>query len=454
MNPKPSLVSAPGGGPRRLRDAARVVKAAAIYFALVFGAGFALGLIRVPLLVPRLGERYAELLEMPPMFAVILLAAGWVVRRFRLDTALSDALCVGFGALILLVAAELLLAVALSGRSLGQYLVARDPVSGAVYLAMLLVFALMPAVLARRRAAAVISTDRSPQQEPDQMHSMTGMDHRTVRANGIRINLWVGGNGPPVLLLHGYPQTAQMWHRIAPRLIEQYTVVCPDLRGYGDSDKPGDGYDKKTMARDMHETMLSLGHAAYALIGHDRGARVAHRQALDYPDAVTRLCVLDIVPTHTVFARADRHLAAAYWHWFFFQTPDLPELMISAAPEAFLRHLFRGLTFRAGAIEEPLFQEYLRAFKLPGTIRAGLEDYRAAATRDFDDDERDLGRRVRCPVLAIWGEFGKMHGMFDVLATWKEKADTVEGHPLPCGHFIPEEAPEELLADLRGFLRA
>jgi haloacetate dehalogenase len=279
------------------------------------------------------------------------------------------------------------------------------------------------------------------------------MDHHTVRANGIKINLWMGGNGPPVLLLHGYPQTGQMWHKVAPRLAEHYTVVCPDLRGYGDSDKPRDGYDKKTMARDMHELMLALGHTAYALIGHDRGGRVAHRQALDYPDAVTRLCVLDIVPTHTVFARTDRHLAAAYWHWFYFQAPDLPEVMISAAPEPFLRYMFRALTFRAGAIEEPMVQQYLRAFTLPGTIRAGLEDYRAAASRDFEDDERDLARRVRCPVLAIWGEFGKMHAIFDVIATWQEKADAVEGHPLPCGHFIPEEAPEELLADLGRFLR-
>lgn len=285
------------------------------------------------------------------------------------------------------------------------------------------------------------------------MSFMTGMDQRTVRANGIKINLWVGGSGPPVLLLHGWPQTAQMWRKVAPRLTGRYTVVCPDLRGYGDSDKPRDGYDKKTMARDMHELMRALGHPTYALVTHDRGARVGHRQALDYPEAVTRLCVLDIVPTHTVFARADRHLAAAYWHWFFFQAPDLPEVMIAAAPEAFLRHVFRSLTFRAGAIEEPMMQEYLRAFTLPGTIRATLEDYRAAATRDFEDDEQDSAKRVRCPVLALWGEFGKMHGMFDVLATWREKADSAEGHPLPSGHFIPEEAPEELLADLEPFLR-
>ncbi len=286
------------------------------------------------------------------------------------------------------------------------------------------------------------------------MDFMTGMARRTVQANGIKVNLWVGGEGPPVLLLHGWPQTAQMWHRIAPRLAEQYTVVCPDLRGYGDTDKPRDGYDKKTMGRDMHGVMQALGHPVYAVVGHDRGGRVGHRQALDFPAAVTRLCVLDIVPTHTVFAQTDRHLAAAYWHWFFFQAPDLPEAMISAAPEAFLRHVFRALSFHAGAIEEPLIREYLRAFTLPGTLRATLEDYRAAATLDFEDDARDLALRVRCPVLTIWGEFGKMHGLFDVLATWEEKADNVTGHALPCGHFIPEEAPEALLADLQAFLSA
>ena len=283
-------------------------------------------------------------------------------------------------------------------------------------------------------------------------HFMTGLDQRTVRANGIRLNTWVGGKGPAVVLLHGYPQTGQMWRKVAPELLDHYTVVCPDLRGYGDSDKPKDGYDKRSMARDIHLLMEALGHRRYAVVGHDRGARVAHRLAMDYADAVTRLCVLDIVATHTVFKETGKELAAAYWHWFFFQTPDLPELMLSAVPEPFLRHMFRALTFRAGAIEEPMVQEYLRAFTLPGTIRAGLEDYRAAATRDCEDDERDLGKKLRCPVLVIWGEFGKMHSIFDVLGTWREKAENVDGHPLACGHFIPEEAPEELLAELRPFL--
>jgi haloacetate dehalogenase len=281
---------------------------------------------------------------------------------------------------------------------------------------------------------------------------MQGMQQQTIRANGIRINAWVGGEGEPVVLLHGYPQTAQMWRKVAPAMLKQFKVVCPDLRGYGDSDKPRDGYDKRSMAKDVHETMKALGFARYALVGHDRGARVAHRLAMDFQDAVKNLTVLDIVPTHTLFRDAGKELAAAYWHWFFFQVPDLPEIMIANSAEPFLRHMFRALCFRQDAVEEPMFAEYLRAFQLPGTIRAGLEDYRAAATVDIADDERDLARKLSCPVLAIWGEQGKMHTMFDVLATWKDKALDVRGHALPCGHFIPEEAPQDLLRDLIPFL--
>lgn len=282
---------------------------------------------------------------------------------------------------------------------------------------------------------------------------MDGFARSFVRVNGVRLHVWTAGSGPAVVLLHGYPQSAIMWRKVAPALARAYSVVVPDLRGYGESDKPRDGYDKKTMARDIHELMRALGHERYAVVGHDRGARVSHRLALDHPAAVTRLCVLDIVPTHTVFSRTGRELAAAYWHWFFFQVPDLPETMIEATLEPFLRAMFRALSSVAGAIEEEAIQEYLRVFRLPGTIRATLDDYRAAATRDFDDDEADLARRVTCPTLAVWGEFGKMHTLFDVLATWREKATDVRGHPVPCGHFIPEEAPERLLADLQGFLR-
>jgi haloacetate dehalogenase len=278
------------------------------------------------------------------------------------------------------------------------------------------------------------------------------MQQQTIRANGVRINAWVGGDGEPLLLLHGYPQTAQMWRKVAPQLVNRFAVVCPDLRGYGDSEKARDGYDKRSMAKDMREVMSALGHDKFALVGHDRGARVAHRLAVDYPDAVKSLTVLDIVPTHTVFRDTGKELAAAYWHWFFFQVPDLPEIMIANSAEPFLRNMFRALSYRQDAIEEPMFAEYLRAFTLPGTIRCGLEDYRAAATVDIADDERDLAKKLACPVLAIWGEHGKMHTLFDVLATWREKAADVRGKPLPCGHFIPEEAPDELMRELVPFL--
>jgi haloacetate dehalogenase len=281
---------------------------------------------------------------------------------------------------------------------------------------------------------------------------MDGMSRRSVRANGIRINAWTGGDGPALLLLHGYPQTGQMWRKMTPALMGQFSVVCPDLRGYGDSDKPRDGFDKRTMARDIAELMRELGHEHYMVVGHDRGARVAHRLALDHADAVKRLVVLDIVPTHTVFRDTGKELAAAYWHWFFFQAPDLPEIMIQNSAEPFLRTMFRALTWRSNAIEEPMFREYLRAFTLPGTIRCGLEDYRAAATRDIADDGADMDKKISCPVYAIWGEFGKMHTLFDVVQTWREKAGDVRGNPLPCGHFIPEEAPEELLAAILPFL--
>lgn len=281
---------------------------------------------------------------------------------------------------------------------------------------------------------------------------MPGFTPGYVRANGVRLHAWTAGTGPALVLLHGYPQSGIMWRKLAPALARDYSVVVPDLRGYGESEKARDGYDKKTMARDIHEAMVALGHESYAVVGHDRGARVSHRLALDHAAAVRKLCLLDIVPTHTLFRDTGRELAAAYWHWFFFQVPDLPEAMIQAAPRAFLGFMLKALSATAGAIEEAAFEEYLRVFTQPGTIRCGLEDYRAAAKQDYADDEADLARRIACPTLVIWGEYGKMHTLFDVLATWRDKAVDVRGHSLPCGHFIPEEAPAALLADLLAFL--
>lgn len=281
---------------------------------------------------------------------------------------------------------------------------------------------------------------------------MAGMRRSTVRANGIRMNVWTGGEGPTLVLLHGYPQTGQMWHKVSPTLLKRFNLIIPDLRGYGDSEKARSGFDKKTMAKDIACLASELGHETFFLMGHDRGARVAHRLALDFPERVEKLIVLDIVPTHTIFSRTGRELAAAYWHWFYFQAPDLPEIMIRNSAEPFLQTMFRSLSWRPDAIDDLLFAEYLRAFTLPGTIRCGLEDYRAAATIDYEDDERDLGTKLSCPVYTIWGQFGKMESLFDVVDTWKEKADNVIGKSLPCGHFIPEEAPDELLSEIVPFL--
>ncbi|HAU83659.1 MAG TPA: alpha/beta hydrolase [Betaproteobacteria bacterium] len=281
---------------------------------------------------------------------------------------------------------------------------------------------------------------------------MAGMRRSTVRANGIRMNVWTGGEGPTLVLLHGYPQTGQMWHKVSPTLMKRFNLIIPDLRGYGDSEKARSGFDKKTMAKDIACLASELGHETFFLMGHDRGARVAHRLALDFAERVEKLIVLDIVPTHTIFSRTGRELAAAYWHWFYFQAPDLPEIMIRNSAEPFLQTMFRSLSWRPDAIDDLLFAEYLRAFTSPGTIRCGLEDYRAAATIDYEDDERDLGTKLSCPVYTIWGQFGKMESLFDVVDTWKEKADNVIGKSLPCGHFIPEEAPDELLSEIVPFL--
>jgi len=281
---------------------------------------------------------------------------------------------------------------------------------------------------------------------------MAGMRRSTVRANGIRMNVWTGGEGPTLVLLHGYPQTGQMWHKVSPTLMKQFNLIIPDLRGYGDSEKARSGFDKKTMAKDIACLASELGHETFFLMGHDRGARVAHRLALDFAERVEKLIVLDIVPTHTIFSRTGRELAAAYWHWFYFQAPDLPEIMIRNSAEPFLQTMFRSLSWRPDAIDDLLFAEYLRAFTSPGTIRCGLEDYRAAASIDYEDDERDLGTKLSCPVYTIWGQFGKMESLFDVVDTWKEKADNVVGKSLPCGHFIPEEAPDELLTEIVPFL--
>ncbi len=280
-----------------------------------------------------------------------------------------------------------------------------------------------------------------------------------MEVNGASINLVKGGDGPPLLLLHGYPQTHVMWHKVAPQLAEDFTVVATDLRGYGDSSKPEGGedhgeYSKRTMAQDQVEVMDRLGFESFHVAGHDRGGRVAHRMVLDHPERVEKLAVLDIAPTHTMYTTTDMEFARAYYHWFFLIQPyDLPERLIGADPEYYLRRKLGQWGKDEAAFTSEAVSEYLRCFT-PEMIHASCEDYRASATIDLDHDEEDLGRKLPCPLLVLWGEKGFVGKKYDVVATWKEKADDIRGGSLPSGHFLPEEAPEEILAELRKFFLA
>lgn len=286
-----------------------------------------------------------------------------------------------------------------------------------------------------------------------------GFRREFIDADGVQIHAVCGGEGPPLLLLHGYPQTHMIWHRVAPALAERFTVVATDLRGYGDSAKPESdethaAYSKRAMAADQVSVMAALGFDRFAVVGHDRGGRVAHRMALDHPDAVERLAVLDIVPTLTVFETVDQTVATGYYHWFFLIQPDpLPERLIGADPEFYLRRKIGQWSGAGFAFDEGALADYIRCFSDPATIHASCEDYRAAATIDLEHDRADADARVECPLLALWGGRGLVGRRYDVLATWREKAADVSGTALDCGHFLPEENPEDTLAALLAFLR-
>jgi len=271
------------------------------------------------------------------------------------------------------------------------------------------------------------------------------------------INGVIGGSGPPVLLLHGWPQTHLEWHKIAPMLAKQFTVVATDLRGYGDSSKPQDGnnhegYSKRAMGQDQVELMERLGFKRFAVVGHDRGGRVGHRMALDHPDKVSRLAVIDIVPTYKLYGNVTREFATVYFHWFFFIQPSpLPETLVGNSAEPFLREwAFRGLI--PNAITEEVFSDYLRCFRIPGALHSMCEDYRAGATIDLEHDKADLDKKIQCPVLALWGSRGAMQPLYDVLATWRERAVRVQGKALPGGHFLPEQLPDEAYEEVASFL--
>lgn len=284
-----------------------------------------------------------------------------------------------------------------------------------------------------------------------------GFEQRRLSVNGIELNCRVGGQGPALLLLHGHPQTHVMWHRVAPRLAERFTLVAADLRGYGDSAKPEAGaeaYSKRTLAQDNVELMRRLGHERFAVLAHDRGARVAHRLALDHPAAVERLLLLDIAPTLAMYRQTDEAFARAYWHWFFLIRPaPLPERLIEADPEGYLKGVMGTRSAGLAPFPPEVLAEYLRCLSLPGTARGICEDYRASAGIDLAHDQADLdaGRRLELPLRIFWGAEGTVGRCFDPLAEWRQVATQASGRALPGGHYLAEELPDLVVEEALAF---
>ncbi|WP_347557107.1 alpha/beta hydrolase [Robbsia sp. KACC 23696] len=287
-----------------------------------------------------------------------------------------------------------------------------------------------------------------------------GFTDASVDVDGIRIHAIKGGAGPALLLLHGHPQTHAIWHRVAPALCEQYTVVLADLRGYGDSDKPAGAadhgnYAKRRMALDQVGLMRANGFHAFAVIGHDRGGRVAARMALDHPETVTRLVTLDVAPTLAMYEQTSQAFARAYWHWFMLIRPaPFPETLIRADPDLYLKQTIGARSAGLAPFTPAAYAEYLRCLSDPGTAHGICEDYRASATIDLEHDRDTLAARqhIACPFLALWGAQGVVAQCFDPLREWRAYAPHVEGGALPCGHYIPEEAPDALLHRILPFL--
>jgi haloacetate dehalogenase len=286
---------------------------------------------------------------------------------------------------------------------------------------------------------------------------LANFKQQTITTSEAEINTFIGGSGYPLLLLHGYPQNYYMWHQICDRLSKNFTVIITDLRGYGDSSKPpvtadSRNYTKRVMARDQIEVMSSLGYDKFYLVGHDRGARVAHRLTLDYPQRVQKLALLDIIPTYQLYTTTDKQFATAYYHWFFLIQPHpFPETLINSKPEYFLRYCLQSWSKTKGAFTDKAFNEYLRCFTNPATVNSTCEDYRASATIDLIHDEENMEQKITCPLLVLWGNKGIIGRKYDVIASWQNKATNVTGKGLNCGHFLPEEVPEETYRALREF---
>lgn len=280
-----------------------------------------------------------------------------------------------------------------------------------------------------------------------------------VQRDGFVLHGVMGGSGAPLLLLHGHPQTHAIWHRIAPALAKRFTVVAMDLRGYGDSGRPMDDaahvtYSKREMARDAMAVMAHHGFARFGVLAHDRGARVAHRLASDHGNAVDRMLLLDIAPTLAMYQNTSEAFARAYWHWFFLiQPPPLPEALIASDPVRYLRSVMGGRHAGLAPFAPEVMAEYERCIAIDGTAESICADYRASATIDLVHDREDIaaGHKLTCPLRVLWGEHGAVGHCFDVLALWREVADKVAGHSVPCGHYVPEEAPDAVLAEALDF---
>ena len=287
-----------------------------------------------------------------------------------------------------------------------------------------------------------------------------GFAHKRIKTSGTEIALEQGGNGSPLLLVHGYPQSHVMWHKVAPRLAQRFTVVAPDLRGYGASGKPPTDaehlpYSKRAMALDLVEVMTALGFDRFDIVGHDRGARVTYRLALDHPDRVRHAAVLDVVPTIEQFERMDRNGARAAYHWFFLAQPaPFPETLISKDPDYFIEHSMQTWCGTPGAFTPEAMAAYREAFRDPAVIHGSCEDYRASIGCDcaFDDADRKAGKKITAPLLALWGARGRRFRGGPLLDIWKNWALDFRGDSLECGHFIAEEAPDALLEKLSAFL--